>query len=738
MELKKINWEDKIALEDLEDVNEINKVTATNMNEIKDVVNSNSDYSFEKINELQTSITNTISKIDTATEELREQITQNDQWTNDRVSEINNSIETINNNITTLETKTDNAVTLDGNQTITGNKTFNSNVIISNGSTPLVLKAANSNKHYLIYKNTSNETTFSLGSNNSGTSLEMNKGNLVIKAIENNKNVTLENVSKLKLNQTVLEAGMEINAGFGGSTVKFIPEDDSTKSLKFYNENPNDRRRFNLLVGEPENGNNPTTKNYVDNKVSDSIDAVNNTINSNIETITNNINTINQQLSNKQEIISVGDGLQLSNNLISLQAQLLNKWNGYQTLIETNRTNISTNTNAINTLNGSVTDINNLIQEIINGLRTAPIFEIVGDWVGGTTYRKNQAVYHNNKLWNSKVNNNTVEPSESASDEWFLISNFDVTTNGITQIELDNALRLKQDVLTGSNGIIISQDTNQVSIDSQLTNKWDGYENRIEQNANNITNTNNQINTINTQLTNTVTTNTNQTISGQKTISSQLTLTKTTEALVFKPGSNQSSYMEFYNGTTKVGYFGKGSSTSNNILIGARRGKVVFEVQSGIEIPEPNATNSPTTKNYVDGRYNTVNDRVSNLINGNINELNQFKTDTVVTLGHNLKYRDYRLNDTGSISLVRNRTEGPYEKFVFSTTNIRVNSFVSANIQYGPQNNSEELAYNWEFNYCTSQYEIVFTLKKLTTNTSVGIPDWSVTSIRVFYNEMLN
>lgn len=62
------------------------------------------------------------------------------------------------------------------------------------------------------------------------------------------------------------EFGGEIKAGYGTTTVKFIPEDNSTKTLQFYNANPTDQRRFNLLVSEPTAAQNPTTKQYVDNK----------------------------------------------------------------------------------------------------------------------------------------------------------------------------------------------------------------------------------------------------------------------------------------------------------------------------------------------------------------------------------------------------------------------------------------------------------------------------------------
>ena len=64
-----------------------------------------------------------------------------------------------------------------------------------------------------------------------------------------------------------IELGTEIKAGFGGTNVKFIPEDNSTKTLQFYNANATDQRRFNLLIPEPTQAQNPATKQYVDNAI---------------------------------------------------------------------------------------------------------------------------------------------------------------------------------------------------------------------------------------------------------------------------------------------------------------------------------------------------------------------------------------------------------------------------------------------------------------------------------------
>lgn len=68
-----------------------------------------------------------------------------------------------------------------------------------------------------------------------------------------------------------IELGTEIKAGYGGGSVKFIPEDNSTKTLQFYNNDATDTRRFNLLVPNPTAAQNPATKKYVDDKVLNSL-----------------------------------------------------------------------------------------------------------------------------------------------------------------------------------------------------------------------------------------------------------------------------------------------------------------------------------------------------------------------------------------------------------------------------------------------------------------------------------
>ncbi|MBR3199615.1 MAG: hypothetical protein IKG27_06345, partial [Bacilli bacterium] len=105
-------------------------------------------------------------------------------------------------------------------------------------------------------------------------------GHLTIKTLQDNKTVAFE-TDTIKTNRARLEFGTEINAGYGGVTVKFIPENNSTKTLQFFNNNATDTRRFNLKINEPTEATNPATKNYVDTKetaINNQITAINNRI----------------------------------------------------------------------------------------------------------------------------------------------------------------------------------------------------------------------------------------------------------------------------------------------------------------------------------------------------------------------------------------------------------------------------------------------------------------------------
>ena len=120
-------------------------------------------------------------------------------------------------------------------------------------------------------------------------------------AISNNR-VDTSDFATLNTNQTIngqktftsrVIVGTEINAGWGGNPVKFIPDDNSTKTLQFYNANPNDARRFKLLVPNPTEAQNPATKSYVDNQIQQQSTTLNTNINNLIKKTDYSWGTIN-------------------------------------------------------------------------------------------------------------------------------------------------------------------------------------------------------------------------------------------------------------------------------------------------------------------------------------------------------------------------------------------------------------------------------------------------------------
>ena len=188
------------------------------------------------------------------------------------VSQNERNITNINSQITNVNNQLNNTVSTNTAQTITGAKTFNEGITINKTPIPLLLKATSDDKSYIVFRDSANNSNLSIGANAASTSIEVNRGDLTIQTQQDNKTVAFE-TGTIKTNRARLEFGTEINAGYGGGTVKFIPEDNSTKTLQFFNNNANDTRRFKLAVPEPVDNNNPATKQYVDTQISSSINA---------------------------------------------------------------------------------------------------------------------------------------------------------------------------------------------------------------------------------------------------------------------------------------------------------------------------------------------------------------------------------------------------------------------------------------------------------------------------------
>ena len=103
-------------------------------------------------------------------------------------------------------------------------------------------------------------------------------------------------------------------------------------------------------------------------------------------------------------------------------------------------------------------------------------------------------------------------------------------------------------------------------------------------------------------------------ITGDQSIAGVKTFTGTGETIKINPGSDTSSYLSGYkSGNQRVWYFGKSSSTDNNLRIGADRGNIKMEPNSAVDLSnkkiiglaDPTANTDAATKQYVDNRIKT-------------------------------------------------------------------------------------------------------------------------------------
>ena len=239
---------------------------------------------------------------------------------------VKNTVNQNTTNITNINNQLNNTVSTNTSQTITGAKTFNANVVISNNPTPLILKSTNNDKNYVVFRDSTNNSNLSIGANATSSSIEVNRGDLEIQTQQTNKSISI-NTGRVKLNRSALDLGTIINAGYGGTEVKFIPDDNSTKTLKFYENNQNDTRKFNLLVPEPTQANNPATKQYVDNAIAGASNA-------NLESQINELNTFKTSVENSYGYNIRYQDIQLQNNGW-LSTGTIGDYTVYQTAIDT-------------------------------------------------------------------------------------------------------------------------------------------------------------------------------------------------------------------------------------------------------------------------------------------------------------------------------------------------------------------------------------------------------------------
>ena len=165
-------------------------------------------------------------------------------------------------------------------------------------------------------------------------------------------------------------------------------------------------------------------------------------------------------------------------------------------------------------------------------------------------------------------------------------------------------------------------------------------------------------------------------ITGDQSIAGVKTFTSNNEVIKLNSGNNNSAYIAGYkSGNSRIWYFGKGSSTSDELVIGSTS-TIKLEAANSIHcnskkltnVADPTANTDAANKQYVDNRIKT------RTLNQNIGVGTTFNVDP--TSGYQIV----------SINVARKRTSDGY---YFFTHNINLNfqAFMKNNTQYAVYNN---------------------------------------------------
>ena len=277
------------------------------------------------------------------------------------------------------------------------------------------------------------------------------------------------------------------------------------------------------------------------------------------------LNTQNKVAGIEYNYIQKNGNLQIVNAFVDFYGNIVAKNNGYVDNVDTgaptSMVNVRHLNNTITPIDTKLTNTTDLLNQTIERLRTLKPFQYVGQYQAGTTYNINQVVSFNNNLYLSTEDNNTTQPP---TDKWLLLNedllNIDLT-DYYTKLEVDGIKNNLQNSIT----------TNQTNI------------------------TNLQNDTVK--------------LSGTQNISGVKTITATNEALKFNSGTDTSAYISGYKSNNeRIWYFGKGSSTSNNFVIGADKSDIKLEPKGKVDLSnkkigwlaDPTADQDAANKRYVD------------------------------------------------------------------------------------------------------------------------------------------
>ena len=183
-------------------------------------------------------------------------------------------------------------------------------------------------------------------------------------------------------------------------------------------------------------------------------------------------------------------------------------------------------------------------------------------------------------------------------------------------------------------------------------------------------------------------------ITGDQSIGGVKTFTSTNEVIKLNSGTNNSAYMAGYkSGNNRIWYFGKGSSTDDNFVIGSTA-DIKLEARNVIQcnskkltnVADPAANTDAATKQYVDNRIQK-----------------RFITQTI-NVGSTYTIAPTAGYEIINVMVGRKRTS---DSFYFFTHNVNLN------FQVFLQNNDYKVYNNGAVNEFNNEYKIVVVEKKV-------------------------
>lgn len=225
---------------------------------------ANKEYVDTKFNEANTTITNNttnITNLQTRVDEVNTNLTTLEA----SVNNANTTLATQQASITNLQT---NAALKDQANTFTFAQTINTS---DRDNMLKITTTSNQRKGLEFISGTSVKAGFwNDGSSKDGKYWlevcegELNvKSNSVVNIVARDKTINLSNNGLIA--RMDVEFGTRIKMGYGGGLIKFTPEDNTTKTLQFFENNPTDSKRLMLKVADPTEDLHVVNKRYLTN-----------------------------------------------------------------------------------------------------------------------------------------------------------------------------------------------------------------------------------------------------------------------------------------------------------------------------------------------------------------------------------------------------------------------------------------------------------------------------------------